>query len=475
MLSTTTQDWHDNATLNMNQANFSQKRAAMQCDMSKNVHAETVSSNLQAYNALHQSLEQKVNTSYRLMDKLDKRANSIENSLKQSKLALNDLQNANTSFDGPLQLCVWRMRQREQRPLREQVRDIVEVALEEEKRFLVDSQRQMGDAERQMKNVIQALKVKLDDVKHDLDQKGQALGVDEMCLRSTQRSWQTVAERGARTPPIVMDTRPHTPSRKLAAGHHENVRNESNRQTDVDRLDRSAEACEEGAKQMRDEVARLVHGAERGAEDAANKTERTLQSRINENQQVRRRLADELQNTQHKMDHTKHTIVETRSQIKALEEPVELGAACNTWRNQRAHREQIQDPVSSRLAEHQSAVLRSLEDLQRHNESEKNILSELTSRRSRLKEDLKDKTSALHIDLNCLTHQSQHYNGQSSRNISRDRLDLATKVDPMFVPMATATISDLRARSVGGGSLSSPRSPMSMMSTMSARGRSVAR
>lgn len=40
------------------------------------------------------------------------------------------LQDALASKDAPLALCTWRMEQREKRPLREQVRDVVEVCLE---------------------------------------------------------------------------------------------------------------------------------------------------------------------------------------------------------------------------------------------------------------------------------------------------------------------------------------------------------
>lgn len=82
------------------------------------------------YNELHSSLEQKVKTSQRLVEKLQLRAQSVENSVQHTKQTLMKLEDALVAKYAPLTLCAWRMEQRERRPLREQVRDAAEVCLE---------------------------------------------------------------------------------------------------------------------------------------------------------------------------------------------------------------------------------------------------------------------------------------------------------------------------------------------------------
>lgn len=56
----------------------------------------------------------------------------------------------------------------------------------------------------------------------------------------------------------------------------------------------------------------------------------------------------------------------------------------------------------------------------------------LVEKREQLKEDLQDKTSALHIDLNCVTHEA--INGKPKPGLNRQRLPKAMKMDPTFLP-----------------------------------------
>lgn len=417
----------------------------------------TVGDSLEMYNDLHESLEQKVRTSHRLIDKLTKRAESIQRSIEQTKQSLAALQAAFQAKDAPLQLCMWRMEQREKRPLREQVRDTVETSLEEEKGTLMETQRRLAEAIKKTKQMIALLEGKLEEVTNDVEQKIQALSVDEMCLRTTHRSWQTVVES-----PQARSTGFGGGGRIPSAGRRNGTRqqveigvgskNEVTRQQEAIRLSQAAQSREEDARDLREESHKLVMRCERAAEEALRKAERNMQERINENQQMRKRLATEIAESQAKIDHTKMTISDTKSQIKALEEPIELTSACHAWRKQRANKEHIVDPVSARLSEHQAMLLRANEDLRSHNRQERHILQDLQEHRDRLKEDLRDKTTSLHIDLNCLSHEcSGNYGrssstgrissrshgdrGRTSPNLSRNKLSRAMKIDPTFVPM----------------------------------------
>jgi len=437
----TTQEWHQHAGFNMTQAQVSHKKAHHQNDRSRRAHEDTVMDNVSAYNELSASIDQKVKNSQRLLDKLHRRAGSLETSIGSSKQSLQQLEAALRAKEPPLQLCMWRMEQREKRPLREQVRDISEVALESEKQNLIDTQRKLAECIKRTKGTIADLEDKLQEVRHDIDQKKQALSIDEMVQRNTQRSFQTVLDR---TPPPERSggMSPMGGTYRSSANNapmHESSRNEINRHKEADRLNLSAGDREDVAKAMREDAAKLVAKCQKQADDASRKTERAMQERVNENQQVRRRLEEEVKETIAKIEHTKVTMSETRYQMKALEEPMDLTATCASWRKQRATKEHITDPVSTKLQEHQMFVVRAHQDLKGHHATEKTNLHDLKERLQHLKDDLRDKTASLHIDLNCLTHEGNYINGKATNTLSKEKYHRAMRLDRSFVPGASGT------------------------------------
>eukprot|EP00913_Durusdinium_trenchii_P009398 g8833.t1 len=92
------------------------------------------------------------------------------------------------------------------------------------------------------KATIHALETKLEELRHDIQVKTQALSVDELCLRTTSRSLETVSDRSTRpsgSPSYA--SRPASQARRRtqgaqAARHevsvHESARNEVLRQQD---------------------------------------------------------------------------------------------------------------------------------------------------------------------------------------------------------------------------------------------------
>ncbi|CAK9073203.1 unnamed protein product [Durusdinium trenchii] len=441
----TTQEWALSAHQNMFQAKSAHRKAIDQQDRSSRAHDEAMSDNMGMYHELQSSLEQKVRTSQRMLEKLQHRAQSLENSIQHTKQTLGKLEEALEAKDAPLILCSWRMEQRERRPLREQVRDHVEVSLETEKAALLDSQRRLQDVIQKTKQTVQALENKLEEVRQDIQQKSQALSVDELCLRTTSRSLEQIVDRsaflrtaGGNLPPARGGSRGTARGadarREVAA--LESFRNEVLRQKEALRLNQSAIHREEAAKELREEANKLMARVQRNVEDAAGKSEKCMKDRVNENQLMRRRLESELRETCNQISLTKNTIQDTKTQIRSLDEPMDLTSTCASWRQQRSSKEHAMDPVSTALQEHQMTLLKCHEELRQHHQNEKNILQDLQEKKEQLKEDLRDKTSALHIDLNCLTHEAQpSRHGQAPRPaISRQRLPKAMKVDPSFVP-----------------------------------------
>lgn len=430
----TTQEWHQHASYNVSHAQKSRGRAASQVEDSRKAHGESVVGNLNAYTELQNSLEHKVNNTYGLIEKLARRAGSVESTIQITRKSLAELEVALKAKDSPLQLCVWRMEQRERRPLREQVRDVVEVSLEAERALLVDTQKKLTEAMRKTRAVISTLEEKLESVKHDISQKQQALSVDEMCLRTAHRSYQTVVER---TPPNLVETKSSGTSKTSArnpAALHATGKNEVDRQQEAETLSQAVSKREQDAKGICEANVQLVKKCKKAVEEAVTKSERMTQERVKENQHVRSSLEGELRETLAMIDHKKNLITETKSQIKALQEPADLLSTCGAWREQRVTREHIQDPVSTKLREHQMTVRKAHQALDSHQQAEKAHLQDLILRRDQLKDDLKDKTNSLQIDLNCLTREAlpaYKYSSKGGKQFSKAGKDVIGMVRPM--------------------------------------------
>eukprot|EP00913_Durusdinium_trenchii_P009399 g8834.t1 len=90
----TTQEWAQSAQYNMYQAQSAHRKAMDQQDRSSRAHGEVMTENMGMYSELHNSLEHKVKTSQRLVEKLQHRAHSVENSLQHTRQTLAKLEEA---------------------------------------------------------------------------------------------------------------------------------------------------------------------------------------------------------------------------------------------------------------------------------------------------------------------------------------------------------------------------------------------
>jgi len=434
----TINDWHNSSHLNMSQAVNSQRQAAKQCDSSRMGHETAVNDNVGMYGQLGDTMDQKVRMSYRLREMLQHRAEAMAESCRQTKQSLAALEEALRAKEQPMRLTKWRMEQREKRPHREQVQDKVEIALENQKATLADTQRKLSEAISRTKDCIQMLDDKHVELESDIAKKTQALHIDEMCLRTTGRSHRTAVEHtprsralggslGGTTRPssalnmgstIMGSTRLPAAGRTIS-GHdinfHDGTRNEVGRQQGAVSLDQSAVKLEGMASQLRDDNRKLIMWCERAAEESAAQTERAFQERIDENKQMRRRLERELAETDAKIEHTKDTMFETKGHIQALEEPLSNVAACDAWRKQRTTKEHIYDPVTTKMQEHEGVVKQLQGELHDQHQAERENLQSLQKRRQELQDDLRDKTTALQLDSNCLESWADPWGTTPSR------------------------------------------------------------
>lgn len=462
----TTQEWHSHANFNMSQARSASHKAGLLCSDSRSAHEAAVSENIVSYDRLTDAIDEKVKATYKLVERLQHRAESAEVTIRHMNASYDSVDQAIASKEGPMQLCNGRMEQRERRPLREQVRDHVEVALEGEKATLVDAQKKLNRAAKKTRERVIDLENSLAAVRMDIEQKLQALGVDENCLSRTLRSMEAVVQR---TPPREGSNsgRLSNSMRTARTQVHmrESSKNETDRQQEAEKLNRVVAQKEEAARRLAQENQALVVLCQGATDDAAVRTQSALKDRVDENQRMRKALDAELRDISLAIDGTKRTMAETAHQIGSLGEPAKHTSVCASWRTQRAPHEHIVDPVSTRVQEHRQVVMQARQDLVEQSMSEKSSLRDLKDRRERLKEDLRDKTAALNIDADCLRRSSGparrgNFSSTGSRPSSSmphrgHHGDLATTMRPA---------SGL-PRAGGGDRL--PRSPVSERSSVS--------
>lgn len=417
------EDWHGGSNFNMSGAQNTQRVAHDQCDLSFRTHQKCLNENLTQYNNLHSSLQGKVNVSRQLGDVLQKRIRSVTESIAKTKQSLNALEQAHQAKNAPLQLCTWRMDQRAKRPQREQIRDPFEIALEDEKSTLTDSQARLKAGIQKTENCIASLEDSLRDLHHDFGVKSEALAIDEQCLRTTHRQWQKGV--GQDTPRLKL---PQATSKAFSTQNHNN---EEMRQNDTMKRNQIAMDKERAAQALRDENQRLMDSTQRNSDNARAKTDKTMQERIQENQAMRKRLESEIRETNDKINHVKRTTAETSSQINSLVEPSKLCDTRDSWRKTRPYREQILDPVATALVEHRMHLNNTGNQLEQRRREEHQTLQQLMQNKAQLQEDLKDKTDALHIDLDCMSHSVVY---QKAQKIRTPRPGRALRMEPSFVP-----------------------------------------
>lgn len=186
----------------------------------------------------------------------------------------------------------------------------------------------------------------------------------------------------------------------------ETSKNEKLRQLEAERRQDAAEGRETAAMRLVEENTQLIKQCQATENDALAHTQAKLKERLHENQGMRKALDGELRDMDAAIDRIKKMMSETAHQMKSLDEPTENASTCASWRNQRSIVEHIADPVSTRFQAQRATIFQAQQQLVGHHMDEKSHLRDLKDRRSRLKEDLKEKTVALEIDSACLQRQA---------------------------------------------------------------------
>jgi len=404
MSTQTALEWRKSAQQGLAAAAKQQLVASSRNKASRKAHAQTLGENLDAYGHLDFTLRGKVNTLSRLVNGQEQRACSLEATLAQLRDSSENLEGARKSFDLPLEVCAWRLEQRSKRPLCEQVRDVVEVALDAEKAAHRDMLLKVTEAQQRTKRESDKLKHKLEELNSDLEGKRQALDIDRLCLRTTHPNWQDKLSGVSLRKPATKKTYLEQP--RVNTLEMESARNEDRRHQLAQSLCDSAAAAEVRARKLCGENQNLIQRCCEVLTQMSARTRKSFDVWMTETRQMAHRVESELQSVDSRIEQTKRTILETSAQLQALEEPMELCSTRAAWRRQRAHDEDIHDPVAAKLSQNRAALLKTEQELRSHNKEEKKVLLGLMEHRTSLAKDLSCKHEAMQIDFRCISSES---------------------------------------------------------------------
>jgi hypothetical protein len=442
-------DWHSSANSTMSNAYSSQVKALKQMEKSRKDHQDCLEENAVIYNELQHSLAHKVASSQAVIDGLSSQADCLDRWVANVLRSHAELQAASRATEGPFRLCTWRMGQREKRPLREHIRDRVSVALEQEKTVITSVDKKLNEAMKVSLAVRAELQMKIDELRRDVELKAQGLKGDELCFVTVARHASQSSSGRPGTPRRPSSARvgrrpgpplPHGPAPlrgsrpSTASGSRPSSQAESigSRPMSARGLGARRPACNSGrrgtplsgcsypkresersasisepvdhelaARKLCTMNAKLLKQCGKWYADARCSTDKALQERVHEIQEMRKRLELEEKATLKKLRHTKGCIAETRNQMESLEEPMALCSMHSSWKSSGDGR--LKDQVEIRLEEQKLHLLQTNKELRENRQLEKGIFTDLANQMERLKEELKDKTVALSIDLCCLT------------------------------------------------------------------------
>eukprot|EP00746_Dinoflagellata_sp_MGD_P168223 gnl/MRDRNA2_/MRDRNA2_99499_c0_seq1.p1 gnl/MRDRNA2_/MRDRNA2_99499_c0~~gnl/MRDRNA2_/MRDRNA2_99499_c0_seq1.p1 ORF type:complete len:464 (+),score=95.45 gnl/MRDRNA2_/MRDRNA2_99499_c0_seq1:99-1490(+) len=397
--------WHDASNLNLTQAGSMHGHANDLMSLSMKTHDTTKSNNIAQYQSVHDAFTTKVQTSAQLVDILEERIRSVTTSIQRTQASLGALQTAHRAKETPLNLCVYRQTTRAKRPQREMIRDPFEIALEEEKETLLSAQDRLSQAMRNTEQTIKCLNDSLKELSHDHEVKTHSLQIDKQCQGKSHSIWPAVTSTGVPNP------KQGSEASAPYAGWHAGA--EDKRQQDTLERNNCAKEKESHASQLRDDNDVLIAATTQECLDARNNVETKMRERIAEVQTKRRDLEMSIADTQQKIEAMTQCRALTDSEIRSHEEPENILKHRMELRTTRHTEENISDPVTTEMLEQQHSLKQSRAMLDRRKEEERQSMAMLLKTKQDLQADLADKTTALHLDLEC--QKSTGSGGSTSR------------------------------------------------------------
>lgn len=353
-----------------------------------------------------------------LIKGLEDRIESVEDSIRQVGECLFQLQRAHRSKWGPLNVSERRLEIRDGRPLQELVRDHVQSALEHERQTLIESRQELADQIQVCKETL----ISLDELKSklllDLSHKRHGLRIDRSCLSPGRPIGQGPNKEQER---LVLPQVTHvafytSPPSPRGAERGSGDRRETGRQMDTRSLIQLAVKMEEEAMQLCNESDAVMLHTKRECASANAESMTCLARRVDETDDLRRQLEQQLSETASAISHTERSITKTMKKLKDHEQPLRILDKQFDLRNKRTSREGIRDPVTEELESHLETVKSAVKMHTTKWQSMNDVLQQLKSSKLRIVEDLRCKTLAQRIDDTCVKMTAR-------KAIELDRMD----------------------------------------------------
>merc|ERR1712136_549190 len=158
---------------------------------------------------------------------------------------------------------------------------------------------------------------------------------------------------------------------------------------------------EEEAMQLCNESDAVMLHTKRECASANAESMTCLARRVDETDDLRRQLEQQLSETASAISHTERSITKTMKKLKDHEQPLRILDKQFDLRNKRTSREGIRDPVTEELESHLETVKSAVKMHTTKWQSMNDVLQQLKSSKLRIVEDLRCKTLAQRIDDAC--------------------------------------------------------------------------
>lgn len=386
--SKTYDQWNNQTQLAMRHADTVRMHAEEILEKTSEVHYSTKNDNQTRHQMVHTALSKKIKTSQTLIKNLAaqiKVSETIIHKLLRSQATLK----AQNFIEKPLRLCSQRQEMRAKRPVREQVRDPVEIGLEDEKETLLTSSDKLKSLVDRMEHMIASFKP--EDLRFDEELKFHAMQLDIKCQKTIHRTWQ------------VVDGKDNLALPPVAKGPYANwnVENEEYRQSECHTRISDSKEMEAAAQMLIDEIEETIQSTIAECQAAKDMVDKKLQESVQNIQSVRKRLTASMRDIDQKIELMRRSHLTTVREMRSHDEPFDLVAQKDGIRGSRKHREAITDPVSTALADHKAGLKQNHAELDRARAEVLQTIAMLEKAKTDIEHDLRDKTAALNIDLDC--------------------------------------------------------------------------
>lgn len=334
---------------------------------------------------------------------LQDRLYSVENTIRTVGQNLLSLQRARQAKWAPLGVCEKRLELREGRPLQELLTDYLQEALESEHKCLESSRQELADFISATKDMLATLGATKEDLMQDMHNKRLSRRIDRTCY----------LDGGRRTPdsdrlvlPTLAEVHHYgSPPSPKGAEPGTGPANDEKWNTDTRALLARAIRTEEDAIHLCNANDAAMLRTKHAAANADAHSTAMLARRIKEYEDMKRRLDDQVVETEAMMCSAERSLLKTRQRLHTHQDQLHILSKQFALREGRAHPEHIRDGVHEKLEDHLGGIKASAKALSEQVDGTQELLDRLTATRHKLMEDLRCKTIALRIDDACLKTQ----------------------------------------------------------------------